>query len=617
MAVGSIKFTSATGLFFGAWLALLGTVLYLLVQPAADDDDGGVKIGRIVKLKGQVRARPSDSLLWSDLTKDQPLHDGDLLATGDAASADLRLIGGKGVQLGPNSLISLTVAESTAATPERQLEMKLLHGEVTARTEKVAPPSRHSLLRVLHEMGVPAAQPPRPLALEINSGKNKFALSAQDGAKLDLAKTADKTEIVNVSGEVKTLAEDGTSQKLSTEDIVSRPQPITPPKAPAKVPVASIQEPAAAKLPDIVFAPPPLPTPPPATVPAPIRHVTPVKLAVAKPLVPILMAPKPLPPESWLPRIANGQDQALFTADSLVPGCPAHDLPIILDAPTIPQGHSDWTPFIDIQPIAAASVKIRVLGTASYSRQTLSIPMLKVCDSLVVGSGVPAFGLHLRFGALLGKGLKEVVAPQVARIMIASLRNWPDLPVTVHFNKATLQPLSPGTWLRSQVLSGGSAVRLRSATLLPKLIPLFAANGFVAIDERAVASSSTVVQFFALGKLTATLGTTDLDRAFVRSLAQLLGADTAFVGDVGALVNLPTGRIDRLSALDHLLHGGTNLRLISRQRVIEVDNASVQSNAAALNALAPSANTAITKDVEIIGPQPDEDAATAAAGPGK
>jgi hypothetical protein len=118
-----------------AWLAAIAAVGYELWQLSYAPTSGGAAIAELAAQDGTARVRAPASIIWDEAHRAQPLHDGDLVATGPAATATIRFKDGREVTLGAGSMIEISMASSTEdATGHLRLE--LLKGSV------VTPPGR-------------------------------------------------------------------------------------------------------------------------------------------------------------------------------------------------------------------------------------------------------------------------------------------------------------------------------------------------------------------------------------------------------------------------------------------------------------------------------------------
>lgn len=617
---------------FLLWATATLAISWALFDGRSGATDGDKLVATLTSSKGQVRVMPTGSILWNDAIQDQGLAYGDTLATGPNSRATIKMSRGRILTLGPNSMVSIEEEGQGADGRGPAVALSLLRGEIVASVTKDVKDGseRRSLDDLFSVLGGSDSKEAGPAALTIATPTKSFVVS-ESGASLSLFKGEDDLEpiVTNIKGDVRALAagEDDTAlspavlqraTRVTEAEVASAPAPEAKVEAPtANLALLSVEplatKPAVAPPSTTVATPRPKKKPKPATpeikAPAP-------KLAVQK-IAPVTLPSSPEPaPEpveviatpQLAPRIAQSVPRSLATPLTLAEACRG-DLNVAVEPPPgSGEKLKGWTPILEAQLAGQAGPVIRVEGKPVYAVQNLKLPIAQLC---VLGGKMARemISLVLRTGVRLKDDGPEAFSTAQRPLILMSLAELPDRPVTVHLSRVIAVEGETKGWLPMK--SGNDlpteapfALSLVSTKLLPKIFPLLRGNRTIVISRKQPQGYAQRVQLATgSGQLLGSLASATRKEGALRRVSSVLGAEIAFVGRPEALVALPITRLNRLNLLEAMVNNEGGVTLISRQRAVLLRREDVESNPASVRALGIGATVAFKGNVEIVLPK--------------
>lgn len=92
----------------------------------------GIYVGRLSIVRGDLRFRPTNELVFLPARLGQRLHGGTFLSTGARSSAVIKLLDDSEIRVEPNSTLLLSAEDRTSAGADAAITLKILQGRVTA-----------------------------------------------------------------------------------------------------------------------------------------------------------------------------------------------------------------------------------------------------------------------------------------------------------------------------------------------------------------------------------------------------------------------------------------------------------------------------------------------------
>ncbi len=596
------------GLLTFLWLGCFAAVIYVLlhINDRIEIPRGAV-LARLENVHGAVRMRTETSILWEDILPKQDLRKGDVVATGPGSRVTLTFTNGRQIELGPNSMIGIEL-NAGANSFTNHLSLELLKGQVSATVVRAKPQASDTFEAILTSIGAKTA--PEAPVLTIQAAGKTFVAPPEASEPLTLRRDPTTQAVVTVppkqvaqeaaaaaklEAPVAKASTNGNGAAL-TNGLPTSSQALEKPSLVA--PKVAMLMPKLSLAPAFDLAPP---------------HVEPLvapKLVVRQRLatmVPAPVAPPPPPPVdpmTFVPELALHQGAVMFTGISLARSCSsASDLSFGIFPRGGVKAPDSWRPFLEFAATGAAP--LRLLGTGSFSRQTVKLPMATLCAALASTRRDVGMRVDLRAGNIDGNG-QTSLAPTATRLVLASVVDFPDKEMTLHFDKLTPRALSPRGWLdfvapKPEHL-GAYAIRVPGGRVLAKLWRLMAGDGKITISNLPLTKYKTQVNFSDKAGLIATVGAPSMDRDGARKIARELNAETAFIGNPNSYVRLPLAIKARLNIVEGYLREDEEIQLLVRDRVIKVTLADLQEDIQSTGSLAKSASAIYRKGTTVILP---------------
>ncbi len=588
------------------WLALVGVVWVMafsvvlhslirfdLVKPA----DGPV-LAKVTQAVGTVKYRTETSILWEDARTDQGLRRGDVVATGKDGHALVDFPGGRRFVLGPNSMVGID-EENDGNVSTGHLQLVLLKGQIAASmTQPRKPPlspTAQAFESVMASLTAAQAEPKIIEPLSIQSGGQVFELQTRLESTLALSKTPNFPPRVIPASKVPPPP-----PPVAAKVSVASTQAGTPgaPVAPAKpAPLAILQMvPVLSR--EIVL--PPVPEPVPAVMTIPKVAIKPVVI----PARVLEMAPPPkTDPHTLDPLIVRVQKSVLITGVSLQSECASTKDLLIPIAPRFHLSPSTiWQPFIEFHPSGAKP--FRMFGANQISRQFVKMPMEQICGPSAKSRVSGNFTVDMYPGHLASGDIEASMATdQPTRLTLASLADLPEKQVTVHFEKLMLGDGVLAKWLAfSSAKNQKIKIRLKSKAQLSALWRLFSGEGRVVLSNREASGPGVNVHFQDRSGWLATMNAPALDKADVRTLTKLLGAEMAYTGVRDGYVRLPLAIKARLNLIEDNLRTEGELYLLVRDRVVRVTMDDLKKDPQSIVTVGQSATAIFRKGTQPVLP---------------
>lgn len=119
---------------FLLWLILVCITIYLIVNIDKNVVRKETNIAQLTKYKGHVEYRTEDVIFWMNVINNQPLYEGDIIATGNNGYALLTLKQGDTLEILPNSQIKISEYNSDN---KMNFIVTLVKGYVVAQTQNL------------------------------------------------------------------------------------------------------------------------------------------------------------------------------------------------------------------------------------------------------------------------------------------------------------------------------------------------------------------------------------------------------------------------------------------------------------------------------------------------
>lgn len=575
------------------WLVALGVVVQKLVRFDDQRPATGPVLAHVSQAVGNVKARADASILWDDARSGWELRKGDVVATGKDGYALVDFPGGRRFVLGPNSMIGIE-EEADQGVGTGHLQLVLLKGQVAAsmteprKPPEPASPAIQAFDKIMASLNQAQTEPKIVEPLSIQSGGQVFDLETRLDSTLALSKAPNHPARVIPAEKVPP------PPVVQPKTVVASaaPQPVAAPAPLAvlqSVPVLSRE----------IILPKPVAEPPAAVLAIP-------KVAIKKVVVPPKIAtftpPKP-DPHMLDPLIIRVQSSVLLTGVSLKTQCPeAKDLLI----PIGPRFHlapsTIWRPFIEFRPAGAPT--FRMYGQDQILRQFVKMPMAQICGTAPEARKGDSFTVELVPGHLASGEIPESMASNApTKLILASLADLPEKPVTLHFDKLELGSTMRSRWLAfSRAKAEKYRIRVKGKQQLEAMWPLFSGQGRVALSGLSVDGDGSQIHFHDKGGWLATMRAPAVDKAQVRLLQKMLDADMAFTGPQSGFVRLPRVVKQRLNLIEENLRSDQEIYLLVRDRVVKVTLADLKADPQSVIAVGQSATAFFRKGTEPILP---------------
>jgi hypothetical protein len=624
------------------WCAATATVSYLLfVRPPYDLYAGDAKVvGTLTSARGAVKVRPDASIIWTDGTSGADLRVGDTIATDAGATADIRLSGGRSLELGPYTMVRLTDEDRKDGITDH-LALTLVRGSVKARQGRDVPDDDSaSFFKRMSELSGGRVKAPEAQQTElvIHANDKTFTLRGKEGSELGLAqeRVGADPAVTGVKGTV-ALADTraGTEERVSKADVV--PMAVKKPGAVALLtgaPSPSVKVPPAAALapptfgkpltlsgealaavsapepeeeeepeaPVSGYAPPPPPAPPkPKPTPKPVEpdedELQEVQPKVEEPASPTI---------NMAPQFADNLPPSVYTPASLRNGCGAEDMPVYLEAPALARSPKKWLPFFDVQSAAGGGRVVRVYGEERFTDQRMLLPIKELCAAYAADLRGVGLSLTLRPGIVFERGGPAAYG-EARRVFLGSLADFGDRPLTVHFDKLKAKDgTRAGAWLRGGPAGAGEAFKytlhLASAAQLPALLRFISGNGRFVFSSRGPGGGAEQAHVVRDGRIIATLAGAKIKKSRARDFVVALRGAVGFIGDRSTFIDLPDARGNRIDYMKDQLSKNNEIRVLTRSRLVTLRVKDVVADPETLRLLSPTAEGVFREDVKLIVP---------------
>lgn len=173
-------------IFLLAWLSgilLLGGALFF---EHSSNQRSGNALAMLSTSKGQVQYRDANELLWQSSNNNQKFFENDSVATGSSSVARVAFIGGRILELGPNTQIRIT---RSIADNEETFSVDLMQGEV-----KALPVNQTVKQRIAQRLGRKAVTSKKTTEIKIAASGQTFSLRTETAA-LTLQKPKEAKEV--------------------------------------------------------------------------------------------------------------------------------------------------------------------------------------------------------------------------------------------------------------------------------------------------------------------------------------------------------------------------------------------------------------------------------------
>ncbi len=603
------------------WALAMGGVVHALVDLSSPKDRKGEKVAYLSIQRGNVKFRPSESILWVDAAMDQAFHDGDTIVTSDRSRAVIKIGDKQRIELGENSMVGLDMQALRGGNPTDGVNLTLYKGNLVAVAKRPAQVRKDPLSSILSKIGW-----------------ERYGLAAQkvrDDAPVKV-KTATKEVTVPSNGTAAYVSKDPKSDAIKVQKAVVvvasepkaalvKPTAFLIDLAPAKAAVKAVPAPKVA----VVAAPKSPPSGPTAAELAQIEADKAAALAAAAATAKVLaeqaearkqgliarsMGPlpgmaEPIPGAEMVPVVSPNQSLTLYTGASLKGGdCPSDDVLILVE----PQKFNgakpkSWVPFLDVASSAEPGQKVRVFAQRTkFGKQAIRIPANDVCG-LARNPNAVGVSLNLTPGVVFKRGGPDTAGTAASRLFLGSVADFPAMPVTVYLTKVTAGTTKRNGWVPqgttpAKLQAGAYAVQLKTAQDLPVLFDLIAGSGSFTYNNAPVDGMATKVHLASNGVILATVGAPSYKKSEIRSISNLLDANVAFVGQQSDLIALPKAGVNRIGVLESALAKNGEIQVMSRNRMVTVRNEDVQFNGNQLKVLARNASSAFKPTAKVVLP---------------
>lgn len=131
----------------GFAVLLITFALYLLASGVSlrswllgwQDESGGVPVGEVARIDGEVRRKAADGLEFTKSTASETVYNYDTVITGAGSGTTLRMKDGSEIELGPKTMVRIFYEDTAGITGVKRLAgINVLSGEIKAKDPKAS-----------------------------------------------------------------------------------------------------------------------------------------------------------------------------------------------------------------------------------------------------------------------------------------------------------------------------------------------------------------------------------------------------------------------------------------------------------------------------------------------